>query len=316
MRLCYLVLSHRGGDQLGRLIRTLKANDPTSAVVVRHDHSKSPVALGSLADSPGVHVLAPRAPVTWGTFSLVDATLDGLQHCRQEVEYDWLVLLSGQHYPVRPLDEFKALLVESDVAGYLEVPPPYPTGEAQTVDRWDRWEKGYSYQYVELPRLLCRVGARLPKRAWSDAAEWQRWVSVRQRPRGLAPLIGLRSRRPPFSGRAVKGGQWFTLSSPVVDWTLDWLTENPGYTRYFSRTYVPDESFFHTLLYTMSPWELSSAPLHYERWDDLEAASPIVLHTADVPTAVSSGMFFARKFDATTDEAALDLVDDLAGLQH
>lgn len=316
MRVCYLVLSHIGGAQLSRLVTTIQAGDPTADIVLRHDESRSPLGLGRLVASPRVHVLPPRPPVTWGTFSLIEATLESLQHCRREIACDWVVLLSGQHYPIRPLDELARLLSETTVHGYLEVPPPDPPEDAPSDFRWDRWADGYSYRYATVPRAVTRltsgrIGSRIPRRLWWDLSEWQRWISVRERPRDFSTLIGWRSLRPPFPGRAVKGSQWFALNSVVVSWMLDWLAENPRYANYFRRTYIPDEAFFHTLLYKYSPWELSPTSLHYEQWGLTDSPSPVTLRTEDVPAAIASGAYFARKFDITVDGGALDLVDEV-----
>jgi hypothetical protein len=77
---------------------------------------------------------------------------------------------------------------------------------------------------------------------------------------------------------------------------------------YFERTYIPSESFFHTLL--LPEWENRNAGvnLHYRRFRD-GSSHPDVLHVDDIPEMRASGQYFARHFDPV-DTVTRDVIDE------
>ena len=114
----YLVLSHSRPAQLGRLVRTLLAEAPAGKVVIHHDPTGTPVAPG-LAGVDG-HLFVPRPrPVRWADFSEAQATFTSFDWLLRAIEFDWVVVLSGQDYPVRPLHELEQHLAATPFDGFV-----------------------------------------------------------------------------------------------------------------------------------------------------------------------------------------------------
>ena len=280
--IAYLVLSHHRPEQVLRLLRTLRAGSPAAALLSHHDNAAplEPRALASL----GVHSV-PARPVTWGWTSQLDAYLRGLRYALERVAFDWLFVLSGQDYPVRPLEAIEHDL-EGD--GYVEgipvAPPPWSRGAL------DEFARRYFYRY----RPIREPGAR--GRRMIAAA--RPLLVLREMPWGV--LLGRRVAAPPIPVR--RGADWLTLSRRAVEVVA---RERPRLLAHFGRTVIPTEAYPHSVLYAEPGLRLSGDTRRFSSWAP-GAAHPDTLTLADLDRVVASGADFARKFD---DPRVLDALD-------
>jgi hypothetical protein len=128
MRIAYLILAHKHPEQLARLVHRLstektsfyihvdrKTDDETHAQMVRR--------LGNL---PNVHFLE-RQRVYLAHFSLVNATIKGLKEIlNRDMRFDYIVLLSGQDYPIKPSSSVEKTFRENEPNSFMEYfPLPY-----------------------------------------------------------------------------------------------------------------------------------------------------------------------------------------------
>lgn len=299
----YLVTSYRLADQVARLVATLRRLAPKAPIVVRHDFSKSALDVERLISLGGVRVLPRAVPVEWGDFSYVQVLLDAMRDIRTTEAPDWLVVISGQDYPLRPLDELHAYLAQTPADAILEE-------SAAVARRHDRGPDMYRYRYHRMPRLLPDEMQFALERRLADVGNWQPLVSVRRMPRGLPTLVGFRSPVTPFGPKLPprKGSNWLVLRSRALDVVLAHLDDNPGYVRHFRHTLIPSEAFFHTILLNHDDLRIQPDYVHFERWER-QAASPAVLGMQDLPAMLQSRKFFARKFDTNHDALVLDELD-------
>src|SRR3954470_15359747 len=110
----YLVLSYTQPELVRRLVARLRGG----VVAVHHDDRRC--ALGEVGA-----LRLPAGPVEWGHGSQLAAILRSLRALREH-EWDWVVLLSGQDYPVRPVAEIEASLLAADVDAFLRFRPVPP----------------------------------------------------------------------------------------------------------------------------------------------------------------------------------------------
>jgi hypothetical protein len=197
-----------------------------------------------------------------------------MEHFR-ETKYDYFVNLSGQCYPLRPIEEIKKRLEAAKGKALMEYEPfPRP-----------RWvdERG---------------GFRRVDRYWFKPFRSMKMSSL---PRVTGVPMGMR----PYGG-----SQWFCLPKGHVEHILSFLEEHPEVARFYKHSLIPDEMFFQTIIMNS---ELRDHVINDNKrfidWDKKCVPTPAILVSEDLPRLEQSGMYFARKFDAKIDSKVLDLLD-------
>jgi hypothetical protein len=261
----YLILSYTGAVE--RLVATLRAGSPRAIIAVHHDPR-----LRALGDVDALR-LGPW-PIEWGHGSQLAAILRALRALRERAAFDWVVLLSGQDYPVRPVADIEARLRDADADAFIQHQPVSGDGE-------------FALRYRHRWRPAGERKARLAARAG---------LAARRLPAGW--FIGLPA-EPPLP--LYHGSDWFTLSRRAVDALLE---APPAVVDHFLHTIVPTEAFAHTVLANANLRLVDDNHRHF-RFDGA-AANPRVLTTGDLDAVLASGADFARKFD---DPAVLDELD-------
>ncbi|HEX2164829.1 MAG TPA: hypothetical protein VHM02_12840 [Thermoanaerobaculia bacterium] len=301
MRVAYFVQSHRAPPQVLRLLATLRRGSPDALLLVGHDPTGEPLDRGALA-ALGADLFHPAEPPRRGRWSLFAPYVEAVERLAATgADYDWLVYLSGQDYPVAPLAESEGRLAESDADGYLTwIDAAAPSAEG----RRRQGRLRYLYQYRELPR---RAGAlRLLRRANGLQPWWHVHLTY-------GPLLGVRARATPFGPalRPAWGSQWTTLRraaaeavaaaarGPLADW--------------FRRTVCPDEAFAQTVLVSDPRFRLVNDNLRFADVAGARDGHPRVLRLADGPALVAGGYAFARKLDLAAEPALFDWLDQRAG---
>lgn len=315
MRIAFLILNHRGPAQLLRLIKTLRRELPDSPIVVHHDEFRAELSHDLLDFDGNAFLLATGTPISWGDFGVVDAYWQCLSWMGENIEFDYVILLSGQDYPIRPLAPLAADLAAAGADILLDATPiDELDGKKDRVNRRRR----YLYQY----RPAAGPARSFPARCWlrrhtgilidvlnnvqpffyvykfSDRQPW--W-------------LGWRARHIPYTSAEPCwfGSMWLTLSRRAAEFVVDAVRSRPEYVEYCRRTAHPDESATATLVCN-APWvRIERRDLHYVRWTHSGTGHPDVFRTEDLPELLTAPGYFARKFDIATDPHILDELDDM-----
>lgn len=285
MRVAYFIQTHRAPDQVLRLVATLRRGSPRALLLVGHDATGPPLDAAALA-AHGAALFHPAAPPRRGDWSLFAPWVEAVERLGRAGEsYDWLVYLSGQDYPVRPLAASEAALGGGGADGYLTwIDALGPTAEG----RRRQGRLRYLYRYRELPRAAPLL--RLLRRANGLQPWWHVQLTY-------GPRLGVRARRHPFGPelRPVWGSQWTTLSrraaeavaaaarGPLADW--------------FATTVCPDEAFAQTVLVNDRRFLLVNDNRRFVDVRGSRDGHPRTLDVADGPALVGGGYDFARKLD-------------------
>lgn len=299
MRVAYVITSHRLPGQVLRLARTLRAGSPAAHIVLHHDDRRTQVDRAAL-HALGVLLVEPPSAVAWGEASHLDAMLRCLRLVLESTDADWLVLLSGQDYPVRPLAAIERSLAEADVDAFIEARPvARPALRRGEVDEFAR---RYHYRW--------RRAAALPWPVVRAAGRARPLVEVRRMPSG--PWVGVPAWRSPFGADLVchRGSDWFTLSRRAIEAVDRFAVTRADVVRHYRRTLIPTESFVPTALANDPSLRLSGDTRRHTRWDP-GASGPRALGIGDLPGILASGADVARKFDETVDGAVLDALDEV-----
>jgi hypothetical protein len=306
--LCFFIQSHRDPEQIYRLVRTLRRGCPRSPILLQHNPSGGRLDESPLADLEGVHFLTPSRPQVRANFSCqVQPYLDAIDWLEREgMEYSWLMNLTAQDYPVKPLTDIEAFYEAATCDGFIRY---WDVFSAESPWSHRKPRARYWHQYR-------RLGA--------GAEPWLRAAKVLTRVLPLhfyldyGPLVGVRALRTPFHDgfRCYGGWAWFSLRRKAVLYLREFLREHPEVVRHYQGTVTPEESIVQTVLVNSRLFELVNDDYRLIDYSKAVKGSPKTMTTADLPTLASERYHFARKFDFEVDREVLDRIDrELLGVE-
>jgi hypothetical protein len=289
VKVAYVVLSHRNPGQVLRLVRALNEG-PSARVLVRHDPRGPALDVGELEQAGG-EAIEDDIVFEWGGWSQLELYLACLREAQERHDPDWVLILSGQDYPLRPLAEIEATLEAAQIDGRL--------GAVREVER-HRPPPGEDEFF-----LRCRYRHYTRPRAMRDLPRALRGLAYT---RDLPPLIGLRRLAPPPLEYHASA-DWLTLGRRALATTLA-AADDRRLMRHFRRVAVPSESFFASVLLNDRALTIERDHRRFVPFAHEGAPHPETLTTADGERLLASGADFARKFDSEVDSAILDLLDE------
>lgn len=301
MTCCYLVQSHCDPGQVLRLVRTLKRSSPGAQVLVVHDGRTVELDPRPFRELTDVEVLVRRDRVARGEWSVLSPLLAGLKELAENPRwsFDWLVYLSGQDYPVRPLRDFEAELATTRYDGFLAW--------------WDVLGKGSPWKPRQGQTRYFPQYRRFPDgtRGLLRAVRFLGKVSPLRFHFTYGPFVGWQSRHTPFEGpvRCYGGWQWWTLSRPCVEYLWQAISGEDRLVRWFHRTVAPCEAMVQTVLVNSGRFELCPDNRRYVDFAGNRDGRPRTLMRDDLPRLAAGRFEFARKFEMGRDPELLDLID-------
>jgi len=303
----YLLLTHKDPEQVEALADRILELSPHAHIIVHHDlkASESP-----WQGRPPARVhLVERIAVEWGGWSIVDATLRMVRFAVDRLNADWLVVVSGEHWPVVDLESWEQTVARSGVDALLPG--------------------------VRLPRRL-RFGGRDPDGNRFLARCVHRWMKIR-RPRydfshraiaGISkvsllihPLVklefslrsdawflGVPRRRGAVRGWDLfKGSEWFACNGRAARVLL---AIDPEVTRWFSHSHIPDESYVQTVLHRSRDLVIDDSLVTWVPPEpEVPTAGWMLLKAADQPAVAAASVAFARKVDPTRNPGVIKAID-------
>ena len=279
VRIAYIISAYKLPDQVSRLVRRLYTDSSSFFVHIdkKADASVLREIRANIGDLSNTHFLAQHT-CYWGGFGHVAATLEGIRTVlRLDIPFDYLVLLTGQDYPIKSTGYISRFLGTHLGSSFLEY-------------------------------------CRLPHRDWDDGGmDRVRFWHLRMFGRHFRfPPARIRfPRRSSPSNVAVFGGSsYWCITRECAEYIARFLSDHQDFVRFFKYTDVPDELFFQTLIMN-SPLHnrVVNDDLRHVHWSNWNDGRPAILTEVDLPTLASSSKLFARKFDSTVDRRILDLID-------
>jgi Core-2/I-Branching enzyme len=321
MKIAFLVLNHRRPAQLVRLLTALRSQLPDSPIVVHHDvfHGELPAEI--FEPTRNVHLLTSRKRIAWGDFSVVDIYCWSLAWMIEHIEFDWVVLLSAQDYPIKPLVGLADDLIRNNADAVLRAIPISHLPKAAARRDMNR---RYFYRYSSAPRSrrsswlpdTLRRGVRHSTGLLIDTINiLQPFFKIYRFPDLMPYRFGWRARNVPFtrSRPCWYGSMWFGLSRYATEYVLNYMSDHPEYVDYYRGTIIPDESMIATLICNSPNLRVDNRDLHYTRWSNSKSGHPDIFQFDDLAELAAAPQYFARKFDIGRDPSILDRLDEYIG---
>jgi len=313
----YLILAHRSVQQIHGLIDRL--DHPLARFVVHLDAKQSEDFTSS---KQNVFTVTDRVCVEWGRFSMVEATLRCLRLALNlNHPSDFLILISGQHTPIRPPEELHRYLGRNLGRVFMNYTPiPSPTrwpDQRGGLDRIEHWyfqigKRKFGYP-LRFWRILFFV-TPLIRAAFGNAVAQKIESIASQR-----TIPGFRSpwfkRKFPKGWIPYGGSQWWALPREIALRTISEMDQNQKFLKFFRFTGVPDELFFQSLILNrVDPTLCINDNLLFEDRTPCTAHAK-TLSQEDLPRCFKSGKFFARKVDHIEHNEVQTIIDKRIKLQ-
>ncbi len=306
MKVLYLIQTYKNPDQIKRLANSIKKSSLESQVLISHDSRYS--TLLSKSDFENFQKLnLIYNSGGRGNFSTVQSYLNSLQWLfANNIEFDWIVNISGQDYPIQPLVLLEQFLSKTEYDGFLEYRDVLSKdsyhGFKESVER-------YYYQY------------------WHSGIYLLPWQNTLVKPikvlvnniQGLVKIstsyqfsIGIKAFQNIFNEKfkCYGGTLYKILSNRCAKYLYKTAKEQVHLVDYYKKTLVPEESFMQTILANSNLFNLCDKNLFYSDWSGSKHGSPKILTVADYSTLTNSkDYYFARKFDPAVDGEIIDRLD-------
>ncbi|MCX7302352.1 MAG: DUF5928 domain-containing protein [Rhodobacterales bacterium] len=269
-KIAFILLCHKDPEAIIRQAGQLTAAGDFISI---HFDGRVPAAAyqqirEALATNPNVTFAGRRIKCGWGEWSLVKATLQAVQAALDAFpQATHFYLLSGDCMAVKSAVYAHDFLDANDV---------------DYIESVDFFESGWIKTGMTEERLIYRYWFN--ERTQKSLYHWSLWTQRR---------LGLR-REIPADLQMMIGSQWWCLRRRTIEAVMEFTVKRPDVMRFFRTTWIPDETFFQTLVRHLVPeMQIRSRTLTFLMFTDY--GIPVTFHNDHYDLLLGQDYLFARK---------------------
>ncbi|MFV0385261.1 DUF5928 domain-containing protein [Paracoccus sp. (in: a-proteobacteria)] len=276
-RIAFILLTHK--DPAGLIEQARRLTGPGDYVAIHYD-ARAPrqdydMLRQALSGENRIVFAARRYKCGWGEWSLVAATLAALEAAQEAFpDATHFYMLSGDCMPIKSA-EYVHDYLDRDDCDYIE-----------SVDFFDG---GWIKTGIIRERLIYRhwFNERTQKRLFYWSMRLQRRLRLhRNIPSGLQMMIG---------------SQWWCLRRETTERIMALLKERRDILTFFRTTWIPDETFFQTLVAHLVPRaQIRSRTLTFLIFSDY--GMPVTFYNDHYDLLLRQDCLFARKISGEAQE--------------
>lgn len=276
-RIAFILLCHKDPDAIIRQAQSLTAVGDYMAI--HFDARAKPEAYrqirAALDDNPNVTFVRKRVKCGWGEWSLVRATLNAVTAAVEAFpRATHFYMLSGDCMAIKSAEYAHEFLDRHEV---------------DHIECFDYFQSDWIKTGWKEERLIYRH--------WFNERTQKRWFYTMF---GLQKRLGLK-RQIPHDIDVMIGSQWWCLRRRTVEAILEFIAERRDVTRFFSSTWIPDETFFQTLVRHLVPeTEINNRSLTFLMFSDY--GMPVTFYNDHYDLLLGQDFLFARKISAEATE--------------
>lgn len=284
-KIAYILLCHKNPDTIVQQAEQLTAAGDYIAI---HFDASAPASdyaaiRAGLADNTNVVFAHRRIKCGWGEWQLVQATLHAIEAAVDAFpRASHFYMVSGDCMATKSA-AFAHQFLDAKDCDYIEC--------------HDFFESNWIKTGMKEERLIYRhfFNERTQKWAFYQSLALQR-------------KFGLK-RDVPHDIQVMIGSQWWCLRRPTIEAILEFVRKRRDVVRFFKTTWIPDETFFQTLVRHLVPMrEIENRTLTFLMFSDY--GLPVTFFNDHYDLLVGQDGLFARKISAD----AHDLRDRLGAL--
>jgi hypothetical protein len=284
-KIAYILLCHK--DPEGVIAQAERLTAAGDCIAIHFDARARPADFDkirtALASNPSVTFARTRIKCGWGGWSLVQATIYAVEAAVEAFpRATHFYMLSGDCMPTKTAEYAHGFLDRNDV---------------DYIESFDFFASDWIKTGIKEERLIYRhwFNERTQKTLFYTSMQWQQ-------------RLGL-ERKVPGDIQMQIGSQWWCLRRRTVEWVLDFIRKRKDVMRFFRTTWIPDETFFQTIVRHLVPEaEIRSRTLTFLMFTDY--GMPVTFYNDQYDLLVSQDYLFARKISPD----AKDLKDRLGKL--
>ncbi|MFD2741032.1 DUF5928 domain-containing protein [Sulfitobacter aestuarii] len=269
-KIAYILLCHKDPAAIIRQAERLTAAGDYMAI--HFDASADPNQYrqirSALAENTSVTFVRRRVRCGWGEWSLVEATLRAVRAALEAFpRATHFYMLSGDCMAIKSAEYTHHFLDEND---------------ADFIESFDYFESDWIKTGWREERLIYRhwFNERTQKKRFYAMFELQKRLRLtREIPADLQVQIG---------------SQWWCLRRNTLEMLFDFLENRRDVTRFFRTTWIPDETFFQTLVRHLIPEnQIHNRTLTFLMFTDY--GMPVTFYNDHYDLLLSQDYLFARK---------------------
>lgn len=272
-KIAYILLCHK--DPIAVIRQAERLTAVGDYMAIHFDASASATEFNeiktALADNPNVTFATKRIRCGWGEWSLVQATLNAVKSAVQAFpRATHFYMLSGDCMAIKSAEYTHRFLDDND---------------ADFIESNDFFESDWIKTGWKEERLIYRhwFNERTQKKLFYAMFEAQKRLGLtRDIPADLQIMIG---------------SQWWCLRRRTIEALLDFAKKRRDVMKFFAATWIPDETFFQTLVRHLVPGtEIRGRTLTYLMFTDY--GMPVTFYNDHYDLLLSQDYLFARKISA------------------
>lgn len=269
-RIAFILLCHK--DPKGVIAQARRLTATGDYVAIHFDARANPrdfeMIYTALADNPDVVFSRKRWKCGWGEWSLVGATLDTVRSAVDGFPLaTHFYMLSGDCMPVKSA-EYAHTFLDGEDCDYIE--------------NFDFFQSEWIKTGFKEERLIYRhwFNERTQTKRFYASYEMQKRFKI--------------TREVPSDIQIMIGSQWWCLRRQSIERVLEFCANRPDVMKFFATTWIPDETFFQTIVPHVVPRkELRARTLTYLVFTDY--GMPVTFHNDHYDLLTSQNYLFARK---------------------
>ncbi len=276
-KIAFILLCHKNPDAVIQQAQQL--TDAGDCMAIHFDGRASDAdyrrITAALRGNPRVAFAKTRVKCGWGAWSLVQATLNAVEAAVEAFDH-------ATHF----------YMVSGDCAAIKSAHYAHEKLDGEDVDyieSFDYFESDWIKTGMKEERLIYRhvFNERTQKTLFYTSMDLQKKLKLeREIPADLQMMIG---------------SQWWCLRRQTIEAILSFLKGRPDVIRFFKTTWIPDETFFQTLVRHLVPEnEIRSRTLTFLIFSDY--GMPVTFYNDHYDMLLSQDFLFARKISPEATE--------------
>ncbi|MFD3188716.1 DUF5928 domain-containing protein [Sedimentitalea sp. HM32M-2] len=276
-KIAYILLCHKDPDAIIQQAERLTAAGDYMSIHFdqRASDAQFRQVRTALQDNPNVTFARRRVRCGWGEWSLVQATLNAVRAAVDTFpRATHFYLLSGDCMAIKTAEYAHRFLDANDV---------------DFIESHDFFDSNWIKTGLREDRLIYRhlLNERKHKTLFYASINLQRRL-------GLGRAI-------PADLQVQIGSQWWCLRRRTIECILDFIDQRPDVVRFFRTTWIPDETFFQTLVRHLVPEpQISSRTLTFLMFTDY--GMPVTFYNDHYDLLLGQDFLFTRKISPEATE--------------